>query len=240
MNETEMITHENRSMYAYLSLAALAITGIPELTASIGYGGSPVTTAVAMLALGVLAGIGGNGKPWQYMLAAVVLLPVGGALSYILGAETTGFSEVLQIVLFPVFYAAAVFAGSLAIHSVAEGKKAETWRAWLLENRDGLEAFLFGAIAAGMFPYISILWPVGSLLAAGVAAYRYPDRVWRHSIAITVAFLGIAFLRVLSDIIVDVTTHEMFPFEFVVTFLLSAPFSFFGAAGVSKLARKNG
>ncbi len=173
-----------RVFYLRLVLAALAVIGIPELTASIGYGGSPVTTAVAMLALGMLAALD-----------------------------------------FP------------ALLSMAAGGRADVWQVWLREHRDGLEAFLFGAIAAGMFPYISILWPAGSLLAGGVVAYRYPGRAWRHSIAITVAFLSIAFLRVLSDILVDVTSHGLFPFEFVVTFLLSAPFSFFGAAGVSRIAK---
>jgi hypothetical protein len=218
-----------------------------------------VIGALALLALGLVAGLLRPQRPWRWALASVSLLPVMYAVRlFLLAPALTGDAPgsslngvfvyflmwLLQIatVLVPALPAfLGAYAGSYARRRALHPRRAvRSAVAWGL-------AFGLGLLAA--IPYLVNahravdplpLWATPALLlfaALGLGAYR-PAMAARWAAAIGSALPCWVIVNIVVDSASDATSHNLFPIEIVLAVVASFPASFLGAYA-GRLVRAN-
>jgi hypothetical protein len=209
-----------------------------------------VIGALALLALGVVAGFLRPQSPWRWPIASVSLLPIVYAVRLFLlapalaggaaGSSVNGFFvyflmwlvqiATLLVPALPAFLGA--YAGSYARRRADhEGRGGSSAVAWGL-------AFGLGLLAA--IPYVMNthralhplpLWTTPALLflaALGLGTYR-PTTAARWGAAIGSALPCWVIVNIVVDSARDATSHNLFPIEIIFAVVAALPASFLGA-----------
>jgi 4-hydroxybenzoate polyprenyltransferase len=104
-------------------------------------------------------------------------------------------------------------------------------------------ALVLGVIAGGLSywfnPYnvleifgapIHGVMAVGSLVAAGYAAWKYQLGIVQISLMVSLGVAIAVMCRVIVDGLADSTSHNLFPFELALAFVVSFPSALIGAS----------
>ncbi len=209
-----------------------------------------IIVILILLFFGALAGLYSNVQPWKLALASILALPVIelSSIAFNLSNTATSFSLVKSIpyMMFkiPVYVLQGLpvligsFFGSMpgnrnkkTVKVITKDFKNKTW--WRLYAAGFLAGIFYNLATPKQpitpFPYILVFVLVFILVgAAFVIGYFSPLGASRWAVAEVIGFASAVVCRILIDLIKDSASHNLFPFEIVISFIIALPCAFAG------------
>ena len=242
----------------YFWWSAAFITGalvwsIPSfLTSTSLPGGEMVLGAVLILLLfSMTAGYYKKLEPWKLALISILPIPFIEMISIAFHlqqmADSFSFLKSIPYLVFkiPVYVLQGLpvfIGGYLGVYIGNTGKKTEKIRPVKFQNKIWWLVFA-GCFLAGIlynivkskepsapFPYSLVMILILILITSPfLTAYLTPQKVYRWAVAGGAGFVAAVVCLILIDLIRDSASHNLFPFEIIISCVIAIPCTFAGA-----------
>ncbi len=207
--------------------------------------------ALCLLLFGIAIGYFKPQRLWRWALASVLLLPIVEII--IIAAtpkEVAGTTSLVKslpylLVKVPIYalqglpvligtYLGAYVRKRAAkdeIVSVSKRQDRIWWLGFILGFLSGIPYyFATPKSQTSTFPVVLFSLVIGILFSSAMGiSLAQPQRVWRWAIAVGLGLPAAVICRIIIDSIQDSSSHNMFPFEIIISLIIAAPFTFAGA-----------